>query len=328
MKERRRETDSLSIFIKAAFFMLTLILILAVLTSMRTGISIFDVRIMNYLRTIFLISLGILGGMALILFVGALFMQRNTSFSRRSTLIKDGTLRYETVDEKGRRKKKNVDLKNIDRFLCDYSELYMVKDTRLYKEDKKARPNVNTLFVVLPDGRKMSLKKLDEEDPELYDQIGAFLDRIEDKDSIDLSFRMRKYAAEEDLILQGREISAKLKDLKRKVRDKEVLEKIDVMRNKLEEREGQIIDQADKIRKLYDHYLPMLVEITEEYVRMEGHDKKIVDIEPSKKRLLDTFTLIENALDSFGQKEEIEYFDELEAQRTDVKSVLAKGREE
>ena len=300
------------IFFQTALGMVALLLVLAVLTSMVTGISFFDKQIMSVLTTILVISLVILGVMALILFIGALIMNRNTTVSRTSTLIKDGTIRYEGVDEKGRKRKKNVDLKHIDEFLSKYSQLYMIKDTTLAKADPKAKSNVNTLIVTLADGRQLSLKKLNDEDPELYNQIGAFLDKIKDKDQIDLSFRMRRYAMEEDIVLKGREVMEQLKDLKRKVSNKQVRDRITEMIDKLKEKEELIPDNADKIRKLYDHYLPMLAGIIEDYITMEGH--KIADITASRNKLLETFALIENALDSFGVKEDIEYFDELEAE--------------
>lgn len=304
--------------------MLGLLLVMALLASWKTGVSIFDERIRSFLTTILVLSLVILGVLGLIVFTGALIMGRNTVVSSRSTLIKDGTIRYEYEDEKGRKKKKNVDLKHIDEFLSQYSELYMIRDTKLYKEDRKAKPNVNTLFVDLGDGRKMSLKKLNNEDPDLYDQIGAFLDRIQDKDVIDLSFRMRKYAAEEDLILQGRDIISQMKAQRKRISDKEVRKQLDDTMEKLAGCEDQIIDNTDKIRKLYDHYLPMLVQIIEEYIVMESRDRRIVDISSSKKKVLDTLTLIGSALDSFGGKEAVEYFDELEATTQDASALLAK----
>ncbi len=304
--------------------MLGLLLVMALLASWKTGVSIFDERIGSFLTTILVLSLVILGVLGLIVFTGALIMGRNTVVSSRSTLIKDGTIRYEYEDEKGRKKRKNVDLKHIDEFLSQYSELYMIRDTKLYKEDRKAKPNVNTLFVDLGDGGKMSLKKLNNEDPDLYDQIGAFLDRIQDKDVIDLSFRMRKYAAEEDLILQGRDIIAQMKAQRKRISDKEVRKRLDDTVEKLAGCEDQIIDNTDKIRKLYDHYLPMLVQIIEEYIVMESRDRRIVDISSSKKKVLDTLTLIGSALDSFGAKEAVEYFDELEATTQDASALLAK----
>ena len=39
--------------------------------------------------------------------------------------------------------------------MSEYSELYLIKDARLFKQDKTARPNANTLFVSLSDGKKM-----------------------------------------------------------------------------------------------------------------------------------------------------------------------------
>ena len=319
-----REKGTFSIFLKAAFFMLGLVLLLAALTSWKTGISIFDKEIMSCLSTILIISLVILGVLCLSVFTAAIFGKKNERIPGQSALIKENTLRYEGKDERGRKRKLSVDLKKIDDFLSQYSELYMIKGTRLHKQDPKGKSNANTLIVTLSDGSEMSLNALHFADPKLYSEICAYLARISGKDAIDLSFRMRKYAAEEDLILSGRETCAKLKELSRQVKDREVKAKIGETARKIGDFEPNIVNQADRVRKLYDHYLPMLCAICENYIVMEGHDEKIVDLSESRKRLTDTLTLIDAAFDSLKSGEETESFEQLEADTEKLDTLLRK----
>ena len=321
-KETKEELNTLSIFIKTAFFMITLLLVLAVLTSAKTGISFLNKDIMSVLTTILVISLVILGVLALGVIFSAMFMGKDTPSGGRSTLIRDNTLKYEVRDEKGRKRKKTIDITKIDDFLSQYSELYMVKDTRLHKQDKKAKSNANNLIVTLSDGSEISMRKLNNDDPVLYDQICAYLDKIKDKDVINLSFRMRAYAAQEDLKIQGEEAVASMKALRRQVSDKDVKAKIDVTVEKIMEGESKIEDNADKMRRLYDHYLPMLNQIIADFVTLESHDSKIVNITQAKNQLMDTFDLINAAFDSIGSKEES--FDELEASVQTANAYMSK----
>lgn len=321
----KKERSTFPIFLYAAAFMLTLLLVLGILTSFKTGISLFNKEVMAVLSSIFMISLFILGILALSVFLAAIFMGKKTPSSGGSTLIKDGTLRYDGKDEKGRKKKVTIDISKIDKFLTEYSELYMIKDTRLFKEDKKARANANTLMVMLPDEKKMSLHELSKSDKELYDQICRFLDRIKNKDSIDLSFRMRKYAAEEDLVLSGQQTAEKLKLLARKVKNREVKEKVNDTADRIIRNQEYIYDNSDKLRKLYDHYLPMLMQIVSDYITMEGHDKKLVDLSSSKGRLMDTLKLIDSVFVSFEKDEDPEGLDLLDADVVKVNALLEKN---
>ena len=321
-QDKNQEQFGLSVFIKGAFFMMTLVLILGLLTSMKTGISMFNKEIMSILTTILVISLVILGLLVLGLITAALLMGKNATVSGRSTLIKDNTLKYEVLDERGRKRKKQIDIRKIDDFLSQYSELYMVKDTRMHKEDKKGKSNAATLIVTLPDGSEATLKKLNSDDPDLYNQICAFLDKIKDKDVINLSFRMRTYAAQEDLKIKGNEAITSLKSLRRKVSDKQIKEKIDVTVDKIKDCESKIDDNVDRLRRLYDHYLPMLSGIISDFITLESHDKKIVNISQAKNQLIDTFDLINAAFDSFDKKEET--YEQLEATVQTANAYLSK----
>ena len=321
------ERSALSLFVKGAFFMAALFLLLCVLASKISGVSIVNEEIMKGLEMILIIALCIFGFLTLgLLTAGILSGKKEGSYSSKSQsiLIKDGSLRYEKKDEKGKKKKVNIDIRKIDAYLNEYGELYMVKDTKLHKKDKNAKPNANTLYIQLPDGRDMSLHELNNEDPDFYNEVCAFLDRIKDMDAVELSFRGRRYVNEEDLKIEGKENIAKMKAAAKKIRDPQVKEEINKTVSIIEDFEADIYGNSDKIRKLYDHYLPMLNEIIENYTVMEGHDESIVDLSGSKKRLIDTLQLIDAAFESFKKGDETDEFDELEADAADLSAVLEK----
>ena len=136
---------------------------------------------------------------------------------------------------------------------------------------------------------------------------------------------MRKYAAEEDLVLSGRDTAEKLRLLARKIKDKEVKEKTNDTAQRIIDNEDNIYDHSDRLRKLYDHYLPMLLQIVSDYITMEGHDKKLVDLSSSKRRLLDTLKLIDSVFLSFEKDEEPEGLDLLDADVVKVNALLEKN---
>ena len=68
-----KERSTFPIFVKAAFFMLSLLVVLGVLTSMTTGISLFNKEVMGLISTIYIMSLVILGVLALTVFLAAIF---------------------------------------------------------------------------------------------------------------------------------------------------------------------------------------------------------------------------------------------------------------
>ena len=324
MKEDR---SVLSLFVKGAFFLAGLFLLLCVLASKISGVSIVSEEIMKGLETILIIALCIFGFLVLgLLTAGILSGKKEDPYSSKSQsiLIKDGTLRYEKKDEKGKKKKVSIDLSKIDAYLNEYGQLYMVGDTKLHKKDKNARPNANTLYIQFSDGRDMSLRELNDTDPDLYNEVCAFLDRIKDMDTVELSFRGRRYVNEEDLKIAGRNNVSKMKDAAKKIRDPQVKEEIRKTVSVIEDFEPDIYGNSDKVRKLYDHYLPMMNGIIEDYAVMEGHDESIVDLSESKKRLIDTLQLIDAAFESFKKGDEADGFDELEADVEDLNAVLEK----
>ncbi|MBQ1692154.1 MAG: hypothetical protein II017_05035, partial [Erysipelotrichaceae bacterium] len=104
-----------------------------------------------------------------------------------------------------------------------------------------------------------------------------------------------------------------------------IRERINTLCGQIYEFEDNVIDHADRVRKLYDHYLPMLEDIVENYITMEGHDQKIVNISDSRSRLSDTLTLLSGAFASLEKGEQSEDLDQLDADVQKVNALLEKS---
>ena len=69
----------------------------------------------------------------------------------------------------------------------------------------------------------------------------------------------------------------------------------------------------------------MLRHIVSDYITMEGHDKKLVDLSPSKGRLMDTLSLIGQIFDSFDTSGDPQGLDLLDADVGKVNALLAEN---
>lgn len=313
--------------IQSGSVILGLLLFLAFITSLKTGISMFDPAILKMIGDIFKISLVILG---ILIFSMMFFAIKwgNTPVAPKSTLIKDNALRYEVKD--GRRKyRKTFDLTNIDNYLMEYNEMIIFDDIRIYKQDKTKKSNALNLMVELPDKRKLSLRDLNNQDSDLYNRIGAFLDDIHNKDSIALSFHLRTYVNEEKIVHDGENTINDLKILKKKIKDSDIDEQIDLTISNIQKTRELIkqVGYSDKLRKLYEHYLSMLVEILDNYEMLERHKADEAQLKEAKDRLLQTFSLINGAITGLLENKEGEEFDELEAESKTAQEMLSSKSE-
>ena len=188
--------------------------------------------------------------------------------------------------------------------------------------------NANTLYAELPDGKKLSMRDLNNEKPMLYDRIAAFLYKISDKSVTDMAASLKRLVARENMINLGKDEAYDLKVLKKSVKDQEVKEQIDLIIADINRTEEliNVTGTNDKIRKLYEHYLPMLREITQNYLTLEAHDLEKDKIEAARVKLMETFRLIEGAFNSLTANADEQQFDELEATVATVSALLEQER--
>lgn len=318
-----KSSDVVLFFLKIGAFFLGLLLILFFITSAVTGISMFNEEIMKLLTVLFGITVFIVIILALAL-VGAIFgLSKSPVRNTGSMVVKDNALKYEYRDENSRKRKKSFSLTNIDRYLNDYKEMYLPDDLRLYKADPNKKSSAINLMVETSDKRKLSLKDLYFEDADQYNRICAFLDRISDKDEIDLEFRLRKYVAQENILYAGEDAVRTFKELRKEISDKTIKAQIDKVVENIRKTSTCIdqIDRDDQMRKLYDNYMDMLVEILKNYATLEKHEKRPEELNKAKEKLLQTFELINSAFDALISGKEEEKIEELEADTQSLEDI-------
>ncbi|MBR3252285.1 MAG: hypothetical protein IKF80_11325, partial [Erysipelotrichaceae bacterium] len=81
------------------------------------------------------------------------------------------------------------------------------------------------------------------------------------------------------------------------------------------------IENNDMVRKLYEKYLKLLVNICDNYALLEKYNTSPNDLIKTKQNLLETFTLIDAALDKAENKDEAE----IEAEVKNIEEVLTKN---
>ncbi len=317
------------LLMRFGLIVLGLLLALFIVASLVSGVSLTNPAILKMFVDIFGISVGIIALLGVAFFAAAIFLMRSPVQKSGSMVVKDGSMKYEYRDENNRIRKKTVNLSNIDKYLNDYKEMNIIDDLKLYKKDKSKKANVMTMFVEQSDGKVLSLKDLYFEDKNEYNRIGAFLDRIAKKDEIDLEFRLRKYVAVDNIINSGREKILVLKDYKRQIKDKDVVNGISEIINDITDMEDDIaaIEDYDKVRKLYDNYLGMMIGILDNFQNLEKYEKRPEELAKAKQQLLQSFELIDSAFEALKTGKAEEKFEELEADVTTHEEIVKEAVE-
>ena len=323
MKEKDTLWPMVGIFVRGAFVILGLMFALSALVMIFNGGAFSWDLIRKDFKMVFYISLVILLLLFLAIMVMAVFRVQSTPSSGQSMLLKDNTLRYETRDEKGRKKRVTFSIRNIDAYLDRYGKMRIIDGMELAKKDSANRSNLNNLCV-LRNGKKITLNELNQDRPEEYVRVCRFLESLSSYDTEKLYWHMNTYIAKEELILNADGISQELKILERSVKDEQILEQIDLVREGLEgiKKRIEADGSSDKLRKLFDHYLPMLKSILEEYSRLESKDEERKELNESKNKLMLTFEYVRQAIDSLSETDSKEDFEKLEAAVNDVAYLL------
>ena len=308
------------LLVRFGLVLLGILVVLFVITSLTTGISLFNSEIIKMFVDLFGISVAIVALLTIAIFVAAIFLNKSPVQSTGSMVVKDGALKYEYRDENNKVRKKTINLNNIDKYLNDYKVMNIIDNLKLFKKDRSKKSNAMNLLVEGLDSKSKSLRDLYFEDEDEYNRIGAFLDRISKKDEIDMEFRLRKYVAIDNIINSGQEIIQRLNECKREIRSKEVINGVNEIISDIKDMEKIIdqIDDYDKVRKLYDNYLNMVMDILNNYRNLEKYEKRPEELKKASDQLLQTFALIDSAFEALKSGKAEEKFEELDA---DVQSL-------
>ena len=245
---------------------------------------------------------------------------------RNSALIKDNTLRYEEVSDSGRKEKKTFLLSNINDYLTAHKSIEAIDDIKVYRQDNRKPLNAKTLMVELPDKRKMSFRKLSQEDPELYRRLCRFLERISDKDDIELDFRMRSYVNQENLVEKGKNAKKELRQSIEKTTDLSIRQGVIRIIDNIDKANKYINDvkDPDKLRKLYDNYLKIFRDILLNFNNIETHERNDDDIKNARKQIVDLAEVINQSFDTLYRENDDS---RLEASITNLEKINEESRQ-
>ncbi|MBO4919267.1 MAG: hypothetical protein J5365_03830 [Erysipelotrichaceae bacterium] len=306
--------------------LLVLLLALFILTSLTTGQSMFAPEIVKLFVTLFQISTAVFAGLAVAMLIMAIFVKKKNPAVPGSMVVKDGSLRYEYVDENGKKRRKTFDLKNIDAFLKERGIMNIVMDAKLSENDPKEKPNIRNLMIEFPEKEKKSLAILYKENPDTYSRIAAFLDRISNKDAEDLKEHLARYVHQQDLLDQGDDLTRQLNRRRMEISDGEVKAGIDAVTGRINELKTLILENGnnDKLRKLYSYYVPMLIEIIDNFITIDSHEG--TDNREAKNKLMETFDLIGSAFEALRDEQKEDEFDQLEATAQTIEALLKQDK--
>ena len=202
----------------------------------------------------------------------------------------------------------------------------IVMDAKLSENDPKEKPNIRNLMIEFPEKEKKSLAILYKENPDTYSRIAAFLDRISNKDAEDLKEHLARYVHQQDLLDQGDDLTRQLNRRRMEISDGEVKAGIDAVTGRINELKTLILENGnnDKLRKLYSYYVPMLIEIIDNFITIDSHEG--TDNREAKNKLMETFELISSAFEALRDRQKEDEFDQLEATAQTIEQLLKQDK--
>ena len=271
-------------------------------------------------------------GIAVVVFVGlflvAIAFGNSNPSNQSSILVKDNTLKYERKDKNGKNNKRSFSLKQLNKYLLKHKEIAIIDNLTLTKQYTDRPSNANNLILRNPKGESFSLKELYNEDPHKYNRVCNFLEKIADKDDLELDFRLRRYVNDYNNLTLLEENIIDFKELYKNTSDKDIKDKILKTVDELSECEEKIesIEKDDQLRKLNNYYLRMLKQIVEEYETLKKQDENSTETAQSKEKLIYVFDLINPVFDSLYDKQE-NNFDKLEAEVSSLQQLSLESKQ-
>lgn len=312
-----------SIFIKGSLVILALLIVLSFIAALVNGVPFTAFR--EVIKVIFPISMFILLILFISVLIGAIFKVKTTPEVKPSVIYRDNTLKYQVIENK-RRRPKTIKIDNIDAYLDKYKTMYIIDNLMLKKKNYNEKSNINNLLIVEND-KSESLNTINNNNTNKYNRICSFLDSIKSYSVDDLYWRLKSYVSKENLILNGKELSDSLINLNKLVNDKDINDSVNNTLSLIEQMNIKINDvgSKDQIRKVYDHYLPMLIKILDDYIHLGDNELDKTNNDLAKNRLIKTFALINEALNKLSDTDEEGMYDRLEASVNEVEELLQKG---
>jgi len=316
----------MKIFFGGGITILLLLVILFLLAYLVNGQALPFSQLKELFVILFRISIGIFGGLLVFMFMAALITAKKNPAVPVSMVVRDNFLKYE-YEEGGKKKKKTFSLNTISAYLKKWKKMDLIHGYTLTMEDTLKKPNIRTLLVESKQIKKESLAVVYNNDPDEYNRIAAFLDRMSQKDLNLLHDRLQEYIRQEEFIEDGDRL-------------KKQLNRFDTQEADIQEDIGKAMEQIDlsqsiirnsgyssKYRKLYSYYVPMLIEILTNYETLKKHDSMTDRSVQAKQKVKDVFAMIISAFESLQNQDDENPLDELEAVSQNINELLKKKAE-
>jgi len=300
---KNKESDFiLSIFFKAILVILILFIILSILTSLVTGISIFNIDIFRTSLSVFLYALIVLASLFLFVAILLTIISKFTPyeiFNRENIIV---------CNIKDKRKRQLIDISNINEYLDKYKSLNIIDNLTIRKKNKNKKLSSNNLLIIDDNDNHNTLSKIYRKDIQLYEKITGFLKDISKFNVEELFWKMDSYINKKETDNKIIDITNDLSILKKKISDKTINDDINTLIKSL--------DNNDNI-KIINNYIPILIKITNKYAYLEKNDYNSNEFINLHNNLHQIYKTINNLLNN-------EIVDEENSEINNLETILAR----
>ena len=292
----KKKISLFKIYVYGALIIFALLVLLTFIISFISGSSFASYADFETLAIIYITCLIILAALFLFGWIMFKFITKFTPVNQQSVIYKDNTLRYEYIED-GKKKRSTFNIDVIDEYLKKYKTMYIIENLSLEKKNVNKSSNINNLIITEGD-MKYTFNELYQNDPDKYIRVCMFLESISDNDIEELYWRMSRYVQSESIRYSSSDLMDSFNKIRQNVSDEQVKEQIDntmALINNINIKMGEEGFKKD-IRRIYEHYLPMLQKICNNYISLEQYGISSDSTSEAKKNLIETFNIINNTL--------------------------------
>lgn len=276
---------------------------------------------------------------AMIIFIGVM-ISMTVAGSKQNRSSRSSTSRNNKGKSSVREKSRfsNREMAMIDRKLKDYFEnnaSLLIADDIALTTGKGLYTSVDDLYLTYRDERVVKLSEYKLSYREVYNQIADLLlefakevpvkEKVSKKKETESSEEVKQPKKEEPKLSTAVEYINRIDTLNKAIPNEEItnglyqtcdlLKQIDLSNSE---------KKSEKLKKLYDYYLPILVNILEKYHQLDSSPIKGEELETCKTQLIKTILLINQALKTIYSSLHEEDYMNLNADITTLQSLLKK----
>ena len=221
----------------------------------------------------------------------------------------------------------NRDYNRIDRKLSEYfknnDKLPILEDIVLVPKNGIYR-SVEDLYIAASDEMVLSLDEFKDEHTDIYNKIMDLLVAFSSSDKNIQKESPNKSVAPEIKISKAQSFIDQLNSLNTDINKEEVRSGLEQTTNLLKQLDAASEGENDKLSKLYEYYLPILLKILKNYKQLGKIDTNSADFKHNEEQLIKTIHLINEALKEMNKSLHEDDYMNLSADITTLQSLLKK----